>query len=69
MGSGSGVAKEASDIVIVDDNILSIKTKRLYYTGRTTLKSIRKFIVYQLTVNMTALTISILGYIHWSINT
>ena len=59
MGSGSEVAKEASDIVIVDDNILSISKAILY--GRTTLKSIRKFIVYQLTVNMTALTISILG--------
>ena len=59
MGSGSEVSKEASDIVIVDNNILSISKAILY--GRTTLKSIRKFIVYQLTVNMTALTLSILG--------
>lgn len=59
MGSGTEVAKEASDIVILDDNILSISKAILY--GRTTFRSIRKFIVYQLTVNMTALTLSILG--------
>ena len=59
MGSGSEVAKEASDIVILDNNILSISKAILY--GRTTLKSIRKFIVYQLTVNMTALSLSIIG--------
>lgn len=59
MGSGSDVAKEASDIVILDNNILSISKAILY--GRTTLKSIRKFIVYQLTVNMTALSLSIIG--------
>lgn len=59
MGSGTEVAKEASDIVILDNNILSISKAILY--GRTTFKSIRKFICYQLTVNMTALTLSIVG--------
>jgi len=59
MGSGTEVAKEASDIVILDNNILSISKAILY--GRTTFKSIRKFVVYQLTVNMTALILSILG--------
>jgi len=59
MGSGTEVAKEASDIVILDDNILSISKAILY--GRTIFKSIRKFIIYQVTVNMCALILSILG--------
>ena len=59
MGSGTDVAKEAADIVILDNNILSISKAILY--GRTIFKSIRKFIIYQLTVNMCALVLSILG--------
>ena len=59
MGSGTEVAKEAADIVILDDNILSISKAILY--GRTIFKSIRKFIIYQLTVNMCALILSIIG--------
>lgn len=59
MGSGTEVCKEASDIVILDDNILSISKAILY--GRTIFKSIRKFIIYQLTCNMGALLMSILG--------
>lgn len=59
MGSGTEVAKEAADIVILDNNILSISKAILY--GRTIFKSIRKFIIYQLTVNMGALVLSILG--------
>ena len=59
MGSGTEVAKEAADIVIMDNNILSISKAVLY--GRTVFKSIRKFIIYQLTVNMCALILSIVG--------
>ena len=59
MGSGTEVAKEASDIVILDNNIASIASAILY--GRTIFKSIRKFIIYQLSVNMCALIISIVG--------
>ena len=59
MGSGTEVAKEASDIVILDDNILSISKAILY--GRTIFKSIRKFITYQLTCNFCALFLSIIG--------
>lgn len=59
MGSGTEVAKEASDIVILDNNFLSI-TKAILF-GRTIFKSIRKFIIFQLTVNICALTISIVG--------
>ncbi len=59
MGSGTEVAKEASDIVILDDNILSIEKAILY--GRTIFKSIRKFIIFQLTVNISAVSISVIG--------
>lgn len=59
MGSGTEVSKEAADIVILDDNIKSITTAILY--GRTIFKSIRKFIIYQLTCNMCALFLSIVG--------
>ena len=59
MGSGTEVAKEASDIIILDNNFLSI-TKAILF-GRTIFKSIRKFIIFQLTVNICALTISIVG--------
>ncbi len=59
MGSGTEVAKDASDIVILDNNINSI-CKAISY-GRTIFKSIRRFIIYQLTVNMTALVLSIIG--------
>lgn len=59
MGSGTEVAKEASDIVILDDNFKSIANAILY--GRTIFKSIRKFIIFQLTINLCAVTVSILG--------
>ncbi len=59
MGSGTEVAKEAGDIVILDDNIASISRAILY--GRTIFKSIRKFIIFQLTMNLCAVGISIIG--------
>ena len=59
MGTGSNVAKEASDIVILDNNLISISKAILF--GRTIFKSIRKFICYQLSVNFCALTLSIIG--------
>lgn len=59
IGSGSEVAKEAGDIVILDDNFFSIRNAVLY--GRTIYKSIRKFIRFQLTINVAAVTISMLG--------
>ncbi len=59
MGSGSEVAKGAGDIVIMDDNFLSIRNAVLY--GRTIYNSIKKFIQFQLTINVAAVTVSILG--------
>lgn len=58
-GSGTEVSKEASDIVILDDNFLSISKAILF--GRTIFKSIRKFIIVQLTINMCAILLSIIG--------
>ena len=59
MGSGTEVAKEASDIVILDDNFSSIASAIFY--GRTIFKSIRKFIIFQLTINLCAVSLSIIG--------
>lgn len=59
MGSGTEVAKEAGDIVILDDNFQSIARAVLY--GRTIFKSIRKFIIFQLTINVSAVFISFIG--------
>ncbi|MBF0468746.1 MAG: calcium-translocating P-type ATPase, PMCA-type [Desulfamplus sp.] len=59
MGSGTEVAKEAGDIVILDDNFISIEKAVLY--GRTIFKSIRKFIVFQLSINVSAVLISFIG--------
>lgn len=56
MGGGTEVAKEASDIVILDDNFQSIEKAILY--GRTIFNSIRKFIIFQLTINVAAVLIS-----------
>lgn len=59
MGSGTEVAKEASDIVILDDNIISISKAILY--GRTIFKNIRKFIIFQLSVNVSAILLALIG--------
>ena len=59
MGSGTEVAKEASDIVILDNNFYSIANAILY--GRTIFKSIRKFLICQLTINLCSLFVSIVG--------
>lgn len=59
MGSGTEMTKESSDIVILDDNFSSL-TKAVLY-GRTLFKSIRKFLVFQLTVNVSAILVAFLG--------
>ena len=56
MGDGTEVAKEASEIVILDNNFSSIGKAILY--GRTIFNSIRKFIIFQLTINVSAVMIS-----------
>lgn len=59
MGSGTEVAKAAGDITILDDNFLSIEKAILY--GRTMFQSIRKFLIFQLTVNVAAVLTCFLG--------
>ena len=59
MGSGTEVAKEAGDITILDDNFKSIGKAILY--GRTMFKSIRKFLIFQLTVNVAAVLTCFIG--------
>lgn len=52
MGSGAEVARESGDVVIVDNNLASIVKAVLY--GRNIFKSIRKFLVFQLTMNFSS---------------
>lgn len=59
MGSGTEAAKEAGDITIMDDNFASIEKAILY--GRTMFKSIRKFLIFQLTVNVAAVAVCFFG--------
>lgn len=59
MGSGTDIAKGAADIVILDDSLTAI-TKTVLY-GRTIFKSIRKFISFQLMMNLTACGVSLIG--------
>jgi len=53
---GTEVAKEASDIVILDDNFSSIVKAVMW--GRSVFDNIRKFLQFQLTVNIVALTLT-----------
>lgn len=57
--SGTDVAKKASDIIIMDDNFASIVKAVLW--GRSVFDNIRKFLQFQLTVNVVALTITFLA--------
>ena len=58
MGNGTQVAKQAGDIIILDNNLASIVRAVLY--GRNIFKSIRKFIVLQLTMNLSAVGVSMI---------
>ena len=58
MGSGTQVAKDAGDIIILDNNLSSIVRAVLY--GRTIFKSIRKFITLQLTMNLCAVGVTMI---------
>ena len=58
MGGGTQVAKDAGDVVILDNNLASIVSAVLY--GRTVFKSIRKFITLQLTMNFYAVGVTMI---------
>ena len=65
MGSGTEVAKEAGDIIILNDSLASIADAIMY--GRTMSKSVKKFIIFQLTVNVSTVFTAVLGPIlGWS---
>jgi Ca2+-transporting ATPase len=55
--AGTQIAKEASDIIIMDDNFSSIVKAVLW--GRSIFENIRKFLQFQLTVNIVALVVTI----------
>ena len=59
MGTGTSVAKEASDITLLDDSFNSIGTAVMW--GRSLYKNIQRFIVFQLTINFVALLIVLIG--------
>ena len=59
MGSGAEIAKSAGDVILIDDSFFSINKTILY--GRTIFKSIRKFITFQLIMNITACGVSLVG--------
>lgn len=56
MGSGTEAAKEAGEIVVLDDNFRSIKDAILY--GRTIYHNILKFCKFQLVINVAAVVVS-----------
>jgi len=59
MGSGTDVAKEVSEVIITNDSFGTFKTAIKW--GRSLYQNIQKFIVFQLTVNVVALFIALIG--------
>ena len=59
LGSGTSVAKEASDITLIDDSFRSIVHAVMW--GRSLYKNIQRFIFFQLVVNVTALLLVLFG--------
>ena len=61
MGSGTSRAKDASDITIIDDSFASINKAIMW--GRSIYQNIRRFILYQMTINVCACLVVLLGAI------
>ena len=59
MNSGTNVAKEASDIILIDDNFASIITAAKW--GRNIYNNVRKFLQFQLSANVTSMFIVFFG--------
>ena len=59
MGDGTSVAKEASDITLLDNSFNSIGTAVMW--GRSLYRNIQRFILFQLTINVAALLIVLIG--------
>lgn len=64
MGTGTSVAKEASDITLLDDSFSSIATAVMW--GRSLYRNIQRFVLFQLTINVVAVVIVLLGSIFGS---
>ena len=62
--SGTSVAKDAADIIITDDDFASIVQACLW--GRNVYDSISKFLQFQLTVNISAVTLAVIGALSYS---
>lgn len=61
MENGTDIAKEASDIIIMDNNFTSIVNSVLW--GRNVYDNIRRFLQFQLSVNVVACTLVFIGSI------
>ncbi|MCC8034591.1 MAG: calcium-translocating P-type ATPase, PMCA-type [Rikenellaceae bacterium] len=61
MGTGTPVAKQAGDIILIDDSFASIATAVMW--GRSLYRNIQRFVMFQLTVNLSALAIVFIGSI------
>lgn len=59
MGDGTQAAQESSDVVILNNSLTSIEKAVLY--GRTMTESVKKFIIFQLTVNVTTIALALIG--------
>ena len=59
MGSGTSVAKDASDITLLDDSFTSIATAVMW--GRSLYRNIQRFVLFQLTINFVAILICFIG--------
>lgn len=59
MGSGTSVAREASDIILLDDSFISIVNAIRW--GRSLYQNIQRFLLFQLTINLLALAIVLFG--------
>ena len=64
MGSGTSVAKEASDITLLDDSFNSIATAVMW--GRSLYRNIQRFVMFQLTINFVAILLVFIGSVFGS---
>jgi Ca2+-transporting ATPase len=61
MGSGTSVAKDASDITLLDDSFTSIASAVMW--GRSLYRNIQRFVLFQLTINFAAIIVVFVGSI------
>ena len=61
MGTGTSVAKDASDITLLDDSFASIATAVMW--GRSLYRNIQRFVLFQLTINFAAIIVCFVGAI------